>query len=391
MRIAVVEPTSQGGLLHYAVQLADALATRGEDVDLFVPAENELAERPGPARRRAILTARTPPSQGAFAQVRVIRRGRVAVHMLRSWARVNWELRRGRYDAVVLTSDVDLWPLAAAVLPITVGRGDMRVSAIGHSARPLNRWSGEELFVSSPLLERLLRVLYRRLDVLFVHGERSRKEFADVWSTSNLVVIPHGDERIFSKDPPPPANEERVLFFGDWRKVKGLGVLMEAFELLLAQRPHARLTIAGTPCPEDLDPDEVRNWARGLGDHVSIVDRYVPVSDVPALFASARAVVTPYLVGYQSGVVHLAMTMARAVVCSRVGDLTLAVIDGETGLTVPAGNSDELAGALERVLSDPQLAERLGREGRRRLLAGSSWEVVAEQVEHALRDGPAVQ
>jgi glycosyltransferase involved in cell wall biosynthesis len=43
-----------------------------------------------------------------------------------------------------------------------------------------------------------------------------------------------------------------------------------------------------------------------------------------------------------------------------------------------------LALALERVLSDAKLAERLGGEGRRRLLEGSSWEVVAERVEEAL-------
>jgi glycosyltransferase involved in cell wall biosynthesis len=226
--------------------------------------------------------------------------------------------------------------------------------------------------------------LYARLDVIFVHGERSRGEFEDVWSPRRVVVIPHGDERIFAEQPPPSSGEERLLFFGDWRKVKGLPTLMEAFDQLLARRADARLTIAGTPSPEDLDPDEVRRWAAAHGDAVRIVDRYVPVSDVPALFGTARAVVTPYVVGYQSGVVHLAMTMARAVVASDVGDLASVVIDGETGLVVVPEDPAQLADALERILYEPGLADRMGAEAHRRLRRDASWDVVAELVEAAL-------
>lgn len=383
MRIAVVEPTSKGGLLHYAFQLADALAAQGNEVDLLVPAGNELAAHRGPARRLAILRAPTPPSEDALARLPLLRRARVAVRLLDAWTRINWQARRGGYDALILTSDVDLWPIAAAVLLLTVGRGRTRVAAIGHSARPFNRWSGSDLFVSSPLLDRLLRLLYRRLDVLFVHGERSRAEFEQTWHPRRLVVIPHGDERLFG-EPPAAAREKRLLFFGDWRKVKGLPILMEAFDELVSTCPEARMTIAGTPCSDDLDPDQIRSWAARHDERVTVVDRYVPVEDVAVLFGSARAVVTPYLVAYQSGVVHLAMTMARAVVASDVGDLPSVVIDGETGITVHAGDPHALAGALTRVLEDPELAERLGREGHRRLLAGSSWEKVARIVEGSL-------
>jgi glycosyltransferase involved in cell wall biosynthesis len=391
MRLAIVEPSSQGGLLHYAVQLADGLAGRGHAVDLLVPVDNELRGHVrGPARMRAVLAPQNPPPGGALAEVRTIRRARVASRLLRSWGRVNWELRRQRYDAVILNSDIDLWPMAAIVLPITFAKRGMRVAGVCHSVRPLNRWSGDELYVDSPLLNGLLRILYPRLDAIFVHGERSKSEFQAAWPPARLALIPHGDERIFAGEPPPPAPEERALFFGEWRKVKGLGVLMEAFEQLLVRRPSARLTIAGSPCPVDLDPEVVRRWAARYPDSVEVIDSYIPVEDVPRLFGQARAVVTPYLTGYQSGVVHLAMTMARAVVSTEVGDLATAVLDGETGLTVPPGDADALALALERVLSDADLAVRLGETGRCRLLEGSSWEVVAELVERALSEQVAL-
>jgi glycosyltransferase involved in cell wall biosynthesis len=381
MRIAVVETSAQGGLLHYATQLADALA-EGEAVDLIVPRANELADRAGGARRRAILPAPTPTREDGLFGVRLLRRAQIAARLMVAWGRINWETRKRRYDVVLLTCDVDLWPMAAAALALTVWAG--RIACVCHSVRPLNRWSGEEMYVSSPLLIGLLRKMYARMDVVFVHGERSREQFESVWPRARLAVIPHGDERIFSGEPPAPSDEERLLFFGDWRKVKGLDVLMAAYGELTKRRPQARLTIAGTPCPADLDPDEVRDWAARQDGKVQVIDRYVPVEEVPELFAQARAVVTPYLVGYQSGVVHLAMTMGRAVVASDVGDLTSVVLDGQTGLTVPAGDVSALADALERILSDRVLAERLGGQARERLLEHSSWEVVAERIVGAL-------
>jgi glycosyltransferase involved in cell wall biosynthesis len=88
--------------------------------------------------------------------------------------------------------------------------------------------------------------------------------------------------------------------------------------------------------------------------------------------------------GSQSGVVHLAMTMARAVVASDVGELPQAVADGVTGRVVPRGDSAALAEALEEVLGDAALAERWGANARRRVLEEFGWERVAERVEAAL-------
>jgi D-inositol-3-phosphate glycosyltransferase len=60
------------------------------------------------------------------------------------------------------------------------------------------------------------------------------------------------------------------------------------------------------------------------------------------------------------------------------------VIDGETGRIVPPGDPRALAAALEEIVADREGAERLGAEGRRRMLEGSGWEAVAERVEAAL-------
>jgi glycosyltransferase involved in cell wall biosynthesis len=385
MRLAVVETETYGGLLHYAAQLADALAERGHAVDLIAARGNELADRLDTARMRAVL-ARMPtvPREPPRGWRRTRRRAGIALRLVRSWARIAWELRRRSYDAALLVDDPGIWLVAAAQLLVTAIPGRPAVAAVCHEPRPRSRWAGDELFTSSRLLHALLGALYGRLALVFVHGERSRDALLRTWPRARVAVVPHGDERILTPSVPPPASEERILFFGDWRRAKGLHVLLTAFERLERSRPAARLTIAGTPLA-DGDPDRVRRWAAARRDRVEVIDRYVGVDEIPGLFARARVVAAPYLAGSQSGVVHLAMTMQRAVVASDVGELATTVVDGASGRVVPAGDAERLAAALGDVLADPALAARLGAEGRRRVLADSGWERVAERVEAELR------
>jgi glycosyltransferase involved in cell wall biosynthesis len=381
MRIAVIEPTPFGGLLHYATQLADALAERGNDVDLIVTADQELASRTGAARRRPVLAPGAAPThQGSPT----IRRARTAARLATTWSRIVRETRRGRYDAVLLNGSLDLALTATGALAVNAMKGSTPVAHVCHNVRPFDRWGGQELFVQSPATLRLLRRAYPSFDLIFVHGERSLREYEQTWPATRVEVIPHGDERIFGETPPPPADEPRILFFGAWRQMKGLGVLMEAFDALSARRSDVRLTIAGPPVPEEGESERVMRWAERHGDRVEVLAGYVPVDDVGPLFARARVVALPYLAAYQSGVVHLAMTMQRAVVAAEVGDLATVVRHSEAGRIVPPGDVAALADALEAIVSDPDLAARLGDSGHRYTLNGSSWPSVAERVEGAM-------
>lgn len=384
MRIALVETKGHGGLLHYAVQLGDALAARGNTVDVLVPRRHELEGHVGGANLCPVLSsnvlAATQCRKGVMYQVR---RGFVAAALASSLVKTVREVKRGQYDAVILQWDVNHGIVAAASAMLQRMPNRPVLAFVLHNVRPFNRWRGENLFVS-PRRMRKLNLLLPRFDVVLVHGEQSLKEYERLYPPSRVAVVPHGDERIFGDEPLPPAEEARVLFFGDWRKVKGLPVLMEAFDTLVQRLPEARLTIAGTPAPTDFDDTVLRRWAASHGDAVTLVDRYVPVEAVRPLFASARVVCTPYVAGFQSGVVHLAMTMGRAVVTSDVGDLAAAVGDGDAGLVVPAGDTAGVAVALERVLTEPGLADKLAAAGRRRARSASSWETAAELVEEAL-------
>lgn len=385
MRIAIIEPLPQGGLLHYSTQLADALAERGNEVDLLVARGHELAAHTGPAKRLAVLApeAKPAPTNPSRAQLK-LRRARTAVRLLQTWMRVAREVRFADHDAVLLGGSFDMAPTALAGLIVTRLKGRAPLAHVCHNVRPLNRWGGEALYVRPGATTALLRRLYPSFDLVFVHGERSRKEFEATWPATRLAIIPHGDERLFADDPPPPGREPRILFFGAWSKMKGLPILMQAFDLLVERNPEVRLTIAGPPVPEEGESEQVLTWARERAERVRTVPGYVPIEDVKDLFASTRVVVLPYLTAYQSGVVHVAMTMQRAVVATDVGDLPEAVTNEVSGLIVPPRDPQALADALERVVTNPELATRYGEAGHALMLSGSNWSDVAELVEAAL-------
>lgn len=136
MRLLLVEPAPYGGLLHYMVQLADALADRGHFVDLLVARDNEVVGKSRHARMLAELPqlvngSEPPPAGPSYRR----RQARVALRLVRCWARIIAEGRRADHDAMILGADTSLIPTAAAALLLTTVPGRPVLARISHNAR----------------------------------------------------------------------------------------------------------------------------------------------------------------------------------------------------------------------------------------------------------------
>ena len=119
--------------------------------------------------------------------------------------------------------------------------------------------------------------------------------------------------------------------------------------------------IAGAVSADVNEPQLRTEVARLAG--VTLTTGYIPVPDVPSYFDRARCVVLPYKRSSQSGVAHLAHTLRRPVIATRVGDIPNVVLDGVSGILVPSEDPAALAVALVRLLKDPELAQRMGEAG----------------------------
>ncbi|MGV9793148.1 glycosyltransferase family 4 protein [Gordonia sp. NPDC003422] len=211
------------------------------------------------------------------------------------------------------------------------------------------------------------RAAWSRLDAVFVLGQRTKELVLDRWRPhGEVVVIPHGDESIFTRsgavtNGPPSHSPPVALFFGTWTAYKGIDDLLDAFALVRATFPDARLVMAGA-VGADIDVAATLEKATAIGN-VETRPGYVEADDVAAIVSSARVVVAPYIRASQSGVVHLAFTFGRPVVATSVGDIGDVVRDGDNGILVPPRDPAALAHAILIMLNDDDLADRLGQNG----------------------------
>jgi sugar transferase (PEP-CTERM/EpsH1 system associated) len=112
--------------------------------------------------------------------------------------------------------------------------------------------------------------------------------------------------------------------------------------------------------------DDLETRARSLG--ISGIVTFAGFrSDVAEILAACDVFVLPSLWEGMPNVVLEAMAVGLPVVATQVGGVPEIVLDGETGLLVPPGDSETLAQALIRLLRDPDLRSRMGRAGRRRV------------------------
>lgn len=218
-------------------------------------------------------------------------------------------------------------------------------------------------------------LLVRTAGLIFVHAQDLAVELQEAMHPrAPIVVVPHG---IDPGEAQPLPEEPSILFFGRISWYKGLDVLLSSMTSVWRKIPNATLTIAGAG-PIDDHP--------ALHDPRVLVRReHVPDGQVPELFATARCVVLPYRQASQSGVGSIAKRFERPLVVTAVGGLPELVGDG-SGLVVPPEQPADLAGALITVLSDRQLAERLGSAGGETARGRGDWRRVAETVLEAYEE-----
>ncbi|OBA92795.1 hypothetical protein A5662_20890 [Mycobacteriaceae bacterium 1482268.1] len=385
-RIALVQFPPSGGLFQFSLQLGEALSRAGDEVELVTGPSPELPSREPGCRVQAILPT-WHPTAGASAPAwwRGLRRLVRAGQHTTAWLVLLIYLRHSRPHVIVWSAfrfPIDGWGVRVVrkVMPGAV------LALVAHEPRPLVEQPGhEDLYKKSNITDRALAGAYADLDVVFVLGESAKRVLVETWPiTAPVHVIPHGDESIYASAAIPAANDAEpvALSFGTITKYKGIATLCDAWPKVRLQVPDAELLIVGA-LGADIDERALRtriSHLEGTGLHIG----YVPFAEVPSYFARARCVVLPYIRASQSGVAHLAFTMRRPVVATRVGDIPSIVIDNVSGTLVEPGDSDGLAAALVHLLSDPELARQMGDVGAAILRQVASWDEVARMFRNGL-------
>jgi glycosyltransferase involved in cell wall biosynthesis len=185
----------------------------------------------------------------------------------------------------------------------------------------------------------------------------------------------HADTRFFRPAEEPP---EPDLICSAGQLLRDYDTLVEA----VRDRPVRLRIAAGSPwISHDLRP------AGALPSNVEW--RKYPRHELRALYErSALAVVPIYQNEYQTGISTILemMAMGKCVIATRTRGQTDTIVENETGRYVPPGDPGALRQAIERALSEPAEAKRIGATARAYVEREASLELFVNTVAATVRE-----
>ena len=377
-----------GGMNVYVIELARRLAARGVEVDVFTRATSSalppvVEAAPGVLVKHVVAGPFEGLPKGELP-------GQMCI-FAREVLRAEAGQPQGHYDAVHshywLSGQVgalarDRWGVPLVHSMHTMAKVKNAFLAEGDTPDPVIREIGEEQVVAAA-------------DMLIANTDLEAKQLIELYDAPAgrvEVVHPGVDLGVFSPVAPGlaraalrlPLDAQVLLFAGRIQPLKAPDVLLRAAAVMLRRDPSLRerlvVAVVGGPSGTGLEhPESLAQLAGELG--LDDVVRFVPPvaqDDLVRWYSAADVVAVPSYNESFGLVAVEAQAAGTPVVAAAVGGLATAVRDGVSGLLVDGHGAEEWADALERVLREPGLADRLAR-GALEQAALFSWERTADE------------
>ncbi|MFB0516188.1 MAG: glycosyltransferase family 4 protein [Candidatus Neomarinimicrobiota bacterium] len=261
-----------------------------------------------------------------------------------------------------------------------VGRFAMPITFILANIRrkPFILWTGIWMRLQTPfhrIFFPVTRHIYRHADAIVVYGEHVKRYLINegvceerifvarhaVDNSKFNIQVPDNELHALRKKLNIKPDQKMILYLGRLEAVKGLPCLIEAFASLKSR--DTILVIAGTGSQSPY----LKQFAKekGVADKIRFPG-YVRQEDSVVYYASAFAFVLPSITtpNFKEPwglVVNEAFNQGLPVIATEaVGAAVGGLVQDEVnGLVVPERDSAALTHALERILKDPELRERL--------------------------------
>lgn len=156
--------------------------------------------------------------------------------------------------------------------------------------------------------------------------------------------------------------EDVLLFVGRMESFKGPDLLIQALSEM-PTRDRVRLVMVGGAV-EEHSFGWLQCIAEELGIHAQLDWRHaIPQRELPDYYNAANVCVVPSWHETFGMTALEAMACGTPVVASNVGGLRTIVANGETGYLVTVGKTNELARALDDLITNPSKAQLMGEAG----------------------------
>jgi len=213
-----------------------------------------------------------------------------------------------------------------------------------------------------PLARRVVRLVLAKASLVLALSE--------AWRTTLQEISPRARIEVLRNAVPLPMvadlsrreeGQPTLLFLGEMARHKGVFELAEAFARLTTAFPRLKLVYSGT--------GSALEEVRALGSRPELAGRmectgWVELQGKRAALAGATLFVLPsYVEGMPMALLE-AMSWGLPVIATPVGGVPEMITHEVNGLLVAPGDTEALAAAISRLMSDPPLRARLGAAAR---------------------------
>ena len=249
----------------------------------------------------------------------------------------------------------------------------------------------------------LIRVIISHSNACLVPGTKHKEFIVSLGASSDEVfIMPNVSNLIIKeedyvnkdklKEKFAIENKKVVLYVGRLVKNKGVDYLIKAFAELINEREDVVLIIIGRgECRDEL---ELLSKNLNIEDSVYFMG-YVEDELLPAYYLLCDICVVPSITYGMADpcplVVNEAMYFEKPVIATdAVGAAFDMIKDGENGFMVPEKDSDALYSAMKKIISDPELEKKMGKESKKIIREGFTYEHMLDgfrkAINHALKE-----
>ncbi|HET6942078.1 MAG TPA: glycosyltransferase family 4 protein [Sphingomicrobium sp.] len=198
----------------------------------------------------------------------------------------------------------------------------------------------------------------------FTRSQLCRLLHPSRWSRARVVRCGIDLSHFQMRAARPQSSPPRLISVGRLSSEKGQIVLLRACKLLAGRGAKVHLTLIGSGPLEGLIRDEIAK--EGMGDYVELTGELPPDEVRSKLEGSDVFCLTSFAEGLPISIME-AMAVGVPVIATSIAGIPELVVNGDTGLLVPPGNVDALAEALEKLLGDAKLRDKIVGAGRKRV------------------------
>ena len=174
---------------------------------------------------------------------------------------------------------------------------------------------------------------------------------------------------------------ERLLFSGTWIARKGIRQVIEAFSAVAGRYPSLQLGVLGGGI---LAPQLLASFPLPLQSRISVLPPLSHADSADALLGYDILLLPSYFEGTPLALIEAMCTGIPVITTATCGMKDL-VQDGQNGLLVDPGDAGQIVRCIERLMTDSDLRQRLGRNAVQDVTRKCSWLGTAEVVNAAYR------